>query len=348
LLEQLRTVEVSAGPGTPTPHVLNLRRSWPGDDGSLTAEFVDSAVELIGARWFDSLQVAESRLGAIDLPVTRLPSGILVLFPAGRDDHLPALRELLADRVNRLLVHRIGRRAVVTGYASGGAYHKVLPPKKVAGVIRAFQEAAARLEPRVAVPRLIAADPTGVTTWSRIPGECIEHLSGADFLSANRSAGQALAALHASSASDLNHHPAPSEAAVLRRWHDRLRTFDPAHAARIENEVLEATDQLASPSDRAPMPIHRDFHPKQVLIDGGRVGLLDFDMLAAGEPELDVANWLEHLGRRGDGRVPGGEGHGRAAEAFLAGYGRELDGPRLDLYIRASRLRLECVHAFRP
>jgi aminoglycoside phosphotransferase (APT) family kinase protein len=44
-----------------------------------------------------------------------------------------------------------------------------------------------------------------------------------------------------------------------------------------------------------PRGIHRDFHPGQVLIDGERLYLLDLDLYAAGDPALDVGNFLAHV-----------------------------------------------------
>ena len=44
------------------------------------------------------------------------------------------------------------------------------------------------------------------------------------------------------------------------------------------------------------MLVHRDFHDGQVLLDESyAVGLIDFDLMAAGDPALDVANFLCHL-----------------------------------------------------
>ena len=42
-------------------------------------------------------------------------------------------------------------------------------------------------------------------------------------------------------------------------------------------------------------PVHRDFYYSQVLIDGPRLTLIDFDLLALGDPAIDVANFTAHL-----------------------------------------------------
>lgn len=45
----------------------------------------------------------------------------------------------------------------------------------------------------------------------------------------------------------------------------------------------------------APGSIHRDFYADQLLIDGPRVYLLDFDLFCRGDPMLDVGNFIGHL-----------------------------------------------------
>ena len=44
-----------------------------------------------------------------------------------------------------------------------------------------------------------------------------------------------------------------------------------------------------------PCPVHRDFHPGQILVDGDRLWLLDFDLFSLGDPAVDVGNFLAHI-----------------------------------------------------
>ena len=41
--------------------------------------------------------------------------------------------------------------------------------------------------------------------------------------------------------------------------------------------------------------IHRDFYADQVLVDGARLYLLDFDLFCLGDPALDAGNFIAHL-----------------------------------------------------
>lgn len=68
------------------------------------------------------------------------------------------------------------------------------------------------------------------------------------------------------------------------------------HLARQLESVLHASKRLAA---TVPAPatcgIHRDFYPDQVLVDGERLYLVDFDLLCQGDPGLDIGNFLGHL-----------------------------------------------------
>jgi aminoglycoside phosphotransferase (APT) family kinase protein len=45
----------------------------------------------------------------------------------------------------------------------------------------------------------------------------------------------------------------------------------------------------------APVPSHRDFYPDQVLVDGDRLCVIDFDLFCDGDPGLDVGNFSAHI-----------------------------------------------------
>jgi len=98
------------------------------------------------------------------------------------------------------------------------------------------------------------------------------------------------------------------------------------------------------------VPLHRDFHDKQVFIDAaGRAGILDFDTMALGEPALDVANMLVHLELRALQHRCSPEAAGQAAEAFMEAYRPEAPvRQRLAAYEAATRLRLACLYTWRP
>lgn len=80
------------------------------------------------------------------------------------------------------------------------------------------------------------------------------------------------------------HERLPLVARVGSRWE-----------ARIER-LLDACDELgAATPEPVTCGIHRDFYADQVIVDGERLHLIDFDLYCEGDPALDVGNFLGHL-----------------------------------------------------
>jgi hypothetical protein len=88
----------------------------------------------------------------------------------------------------------------------------------------------------------------------------------------------------------------------LRILHERLLLVareEPRWAGRIER-LLGACDSLGAAT---PKPVyqgvHRDFYADQVIVDGGRLYLIDFDLYCEGDPGLDIGNFLGHITEQG-------------------------------------------------
>jgi hypothetical protein len=111
--------------------------------------------------------------------------------------------------------------------------------------------------------------------------------------------------------------------------------------------ALDAAYAACKPGD--PSPVHGALHTSQWLDDGAAVALLDYDSLALGDPELDVATFLADLDVENRERVP----VDRLGVSFLVGYEETAGGldPRLLAAYRAGR-RLEkalrAARAIRP
>jgi streptomycin 6-kinase len=165
-----------------------------------------------------------------------------------------------------------------------------------------------------------------------------------------RTAGRATAALHAAAVPARTPvHGAARETGVLERWLALLTPHAPALAGRVTARAAPVAHALLDVSAAVPVPLHRDLHDGQILVDAsGAVALLDLDTLAAGEAALDVANLLVHLELAAlQGRCTP-ERAAAAGTAFLDGYGEPPPSDRLVAHADAARLRLVCVHAFRP
>lgn len=164
----------------------------------------------------------------------------------------------------------------------------------------------------------------GVVSWS--PGTLLDRCSGALLVGAAEAAGAALRALHGAGVElDRAWTWADESSALTRRSPESTRGLAAAVAA-----VETQQDAL--------VPSHRDFHPRQVVVDAAGVRLIDLDDAALAPAGLDVGNmlahlWREHLVGRQDAVTA------RAAmEAFAGGYGALPED--LELWTVAALVRL--------
>lgn len=351
-----------------TGRVLRLRRAWPRGTGHLLLEYVevddsDRTVATVAAQWFadgDQFEtVARQTAAAFPAQVATINDSGLLLQRGGADRRLRALTGILAHPEATLVVHRPERRAVVR--RSGPAattYLKVVRPNGRSPQLKAMPFGGLA---GVRTPVAIASDAsTGTMECSALPGRALHQLLGdagvseAATSAAFRATGAAVRGFHTSPPPvGAGRHDATAEAEVTERWTNNSLAhgvLSPAEAAAAKSALADVHGRLARLAAEASSLIHRDLHDKQVFVDDHeRVGLLDLDTLAIGDPALDVANLLAHL----ELRVL--QGHASldaaqvAADAFLEGY---RPAPplmeRMVTYAAASRLRLACVYAFRP
>ena len=140
----------------------------------------------------------------------------------------------------------------------------------------------------------------------------------------------------------------------LARFREQLTQIRPGDVARIDNlyAILRNwADRL--PPMNAPSPVHRDFYYSQVLIDGRRLTLIDFDLFALGDPAIDVANFVAHLHFLGLDRLNCLGALTQETFLFLDSYTcyRPVDDAfwqRFDFYRAATFFRLMNVVASRP
>jgi glycosyltransferase involved in cell wall biosynthesis/thiamine kinase-like enzyme len=144
------------------------------------------------------------------------------------------------------------------------------------------------------------------------------------------------------------------ELANLDRFMRELAQARPPSAAAV-SEIAEALRAWAQrlPALEAPTPIHRDFYYSQVLFDGPRLVLIDFDLFALGDPAIDVANFIAHLHFLGLDRLGHLDALAAEASAFMEAYARyrPVDAAflrRQAFYQAATFFRLLHVVAPRP
>ncbi|MEX5234257.1 phosphotransferase [Kocuria arenosa] len=318
---------------------LRVRRAWPADSPRIVLELED--------------EHGRVRAGEAT-PGPGRPWTVRVL-PHGEDPRLPGLAAAVAAG-GRVVVHRHRRRAVVG-----------ITDRFVKFLARARAPRVAERSDRLhglgtaagfAVPAVLARAEDRVE-FSVLPGRSLHELGAAGQADAYRAAWEEWARCWPALATavpdaELPEHAAEDEARTLARWAGHLEAFPglleapPGTAAALARRIGEELSALPA-ARRTRVVLHRDLHDKQLLFDGARLGLLDFDTAALGEPELDLANLSVHLElRAAQGLLdPALRAAGQEAVSVVS---RALgaDPARLALHAEATRLRLACVYAFRP
>jgi tRNA A-37 threonylcarbamoyl transferase component Bud32 len=321
-------------------HGLVLRRAWPRDGGHLLLDLASPTGPSVAGQWFADQGRARAVAARTGAPA--IADRGVVLQPAGADRRLPVLATLVHEPGAVLIAHRPERRAVVR--RADGTYSKVVRTDRVAAEVRA---ALAARGIGLRVPEILDVDERGFFTTAALPGQTLHALLAARapvVVAAARAVGAALAVLHAAAVPvGAPVHDGAAELAVLHRWERLAR----AHGVLADGPGGDCG--LLGPSP-ALVPVHRDLHDKQVLVaDDGTVGLLDFDLAAAGEAAMDLANLLVHLELRAlQGVCPAGLARA-AALSVLEGYApSDAVVARLPVYEAATRRRLAAVYGWRP
>ena len=306
---------------------LELRRAWPRSKGELALEYVrhddNDRPSVVAATWSE-------------------PTG-LTFVPATADVALPGLAPLLAEPGAWLVSHRAGTRAVVQ---LADEFAKVVPPRR-ATRLAATLSAAEQLP--VAVPRVISVEPaSGVVRLAPLDG-----VSFAEVISpeAAMRVGSAVREMHAAPTETASAaHSAEDECGVVKKWLGHLDWLRPEIAADARERAARVLDTLTDDTPAESAPIHRDLHDGQLVVrDDGSIGVLDFDTLARGEPALDLANLLVHLELAVLLDLASREVVEAAGEALIAAYDPSPETTRrIPAYVDATRVRLACVHSFRP
>jgi aminoglycoside phosphotransferase (APT) family kinase protein len=256
----------------------------------------------------------------------------------------------------RLLRYRPGKRATV---------HAVVTPSRPALVMKAYHSDAKATAVADEASALFALpEPGGVLRFAppagHLPGWRVvaqEAVGGTALdailtgrgsprsraLTGVRSAGRALAELHALPSVTRRNRPVEAELHRFRTRADRLSVLDPcfaAVAARVADLLLERHEAL--PAGRFG-PVHGDCKPSQFLLVDDHVHLLDLDHYGICDQAADVGTFLatlrqlavrRRLARRGTETETG-----PLERAFLEGY-RAACGGGFDPDLERTRWQL--------
>ena len=315
-----------------TLHAIpGLRRAWPdhrdSGPGSVSIECVDG----------------QGRLRAGHVTAGAVPD----LLPYATDPALPALSAHLAGA---LVVHRVGRRAVVMGETR---VRKIVRPHRAAVLVRAHTTAATALRATgLRTPRILdnsndVDDVDDVVDFELLPGRSLDELGDGGLPGWSRLT-QAWAHL-AHGEADLPVHGPRQEIEVLRRWFASAHRYGVVNQPETLHEQVVSTCLSLREDDGMHVIAHRDLHDGQLLWDGRDLSLLDLDTAAMAEAALDLGNLWAHADLMAVRGLLGPAAHARVRD-LLDGLARTLPTTtaRLEAYYRSSALRLVFVHAFRP
>ena len=216
----------------------------------------------------------------------QLGSPALILHTATLVDHKPG---------NRAVVHYLGEQ-------SGRAvafYAKAYPEPARAAFVH---DLVCRLcDVFAAAPDLRAPQPLGfdpdlaLVVYAPVAGIPLDRMaSRPELSSALADAARWLATLHGSRLRLDRTFDVALETADAGTWAGLVATRLP-NAGAVAFRLADAL-QATRPPLRvdAPSPIHKDFHYGHVLVGGG-VGVIDFDEVRLGDPNLDLAHFCANL-----------------------------------------------------
>ena len=137
-------------------------------------------------------------------------------------------------------------------------------------------------------------------------------------------------------------HTMADELRILHECLTKVSATQPALQPRLAN-ILTACDRLGA-SVPAPKTcgIHRDFYPAQVIVDGARLNLIDFDLYCLGDPALDVGNFIGHMieeSLRVRGRVTAWGNYEQALEDRFVALSGEATRPAIHAYTTLTLVR---------
>jgi aminoglycoside phosphotransferase (APT) family kinase protein len=347
-----------------------ITRALPRKDGGFTLSF---EVPLTGGRTLhlggylpDDAGSRPAWAGETEHTAWIADPGLAVAMPEGdplleraRDISVAGWRQRLADRLgwpapppdpDPVLAYRLEKRLVLR-WRSGRTDRpdvvlRLMRPRTLKRSAAAWEGGATI--PGVTVPRILLLDPReGILAMEHLPGTTLEH-GPQDTERAYAAAGAMLRAYHLPSTAGGAPWTAADELAQLKAWTGAAGVPFPELGAALAR--LTSTLEARIPDQpRFPVTLHRDFYDKQVLFHDGTAALLDLDTAAAGDPALDVENFLAHVTLRGlqdPGRLDELESAGRA---FRLGYGTRLPGEgRLAWWRAASLGRLAILYVLRP
>lgn len=90
-------------------------------------------------------------------------------------------------------------------------------------------------------------------------------------------------------------HTMADELHILQECLQKVGQVEPRWAGRTGKLLAYCHRLAAATPDPVMCGIHRDFYSDQVIVDGKRLYIIDFDLYCEGDPGLDIGNFMGHL-----------------------------------------------------
>jgi aminoglycoside phosphotransferase (APT) family kinase protein len=189
--------------------------------------------------------------------------------------------------------------------------------------------------PDLGAPRPLGCLPDlAMLVYVPVEGEVLDEVLQADdgrAASAIEHSAAWLATLHRARF-ELDRRFQPSlELVNLQAWGALVSQAHPDLAATVTRLTDRLQGSVARLAFRDDTPIHKDFHYKHVLVDGG-LRVIDFDEVRLGDPAYDVAHFCVHLRLLACRTLGDPAGYADFERAFLLAYTRRAGTVPRDRY----------------
>lgn len=224
--------------------------------------------------------------------------------------------------------------------------------KKAAANLKALAKAAAKGRLDFRCPRMVARGcKRRVVVLDEVPGIRLTDLADPtpELFAA---LGHALASLHNSGLRRKRSWTPDGELRALGGAMSDIVMALPALAPALKTLVDRITGDRARIEFTARCPIHGNLFGDQILVESGRIGIVDWDDLCLGDPYYDVGRLIAHLifVARQQGVEPARRAHLIAAmvDAYGRDTGRQVDWVRLRWQIAVALVLRAKISALRP
>lgn len=231
--------------------------------------------------------------GALDAGVPGLaPAGALAVASIAVIRHKPGRRCMVAYGFSprRPGVEHVAAIGKIRRNRPGHHQHRLLAALWGAGLDARSPDGIGVPEPLGEIRRM------AMWLQRRVPGvPATDLLAGPDGAALGARLVDAAHRIHAAGVPTRKRHGVEDEVRILDECLARVRTRHPALGGgldRLADDCHAVATRLVA---RPTTGIHRDFYPDQVLVDGGRLTVVDFDLYTNGDPALDVGNLVGHV-----------------------------------------------------